>query len=49
MSNSDVKRETVEKVAERIKQNGNVSSETAHKIAREHAEKINRERQQQKK
>lgn len=44
---SDVKRETVDKVAERIARNGNISSEQAHKIARERAEKINKQRRQQ--
>lgn len=48
MSNKDVKRETVEKVAEKLKQSGNLTSEQAHRIAREGAEKINRERRDKK-
>lgn len=47
-SNKDVKRETVDKVAERIATTSNVGSEKAHQIARQHAEKINRERQSKK-
>jgi hypothetical protein len=42
---SDLKRSTVEKAAEQIKKsNPSMSAEKAHKIAREGAEKINRER-----
>ena len=49
MSKPDVKRETVDKVAERIKKtNPSLSSETAHKIARSEAERINRERKDSK-
>jgi hypothetical protein len=44
MTAKDVKRETVDKVAERLKQHSNMSAEKAHKIAREGAERINRER-----
>lgn len=45
---SDVKRSTVEKAAEQLKKsNPSMSSEKAHKIAREGAEKINRERRSQ--
>jgi hypothetical protein len=47
-NNKDVKRETVEKVAERLKQHSNMDSEKAHRIAREGAEKINRERREKK-
>jgi hypothetical protein len=47
---SDVKRSTVEKAAEQIKKNNpSISSEKAHKIARDGAEKINRERRSQEK
>jgi len=41
---SDIKRETVEKMAEKITKNSTLSSEQAHKIARERAEKINQRR-----
>ena len=45
---SDVKRSTIEKAAEQLKKsNPSMSSEKAHKIAREGAEKINRERRSQ--
>lgn len=44
---SDVKTTTVEKAAEQIKKsNPSLSSEQARKIAREGAERINRERRQ---
>lgn len=44
---SDVKRSTVDRAAEQIKKsNPSMSSEKAHKIAREGAEKINRERKE---
>ena len=47
---SDVKRSTVEKAAEQLKKsNPSMSSEKAHKIAHEGAEKINRERRSQEK
>ncbi len=49
MSKPDVKKESVDKVAERIKRsNPNLSSETAHKIARGEAERVNRERKDSK-
>ncbi len=49
MSSKDVKREAVEKVAERIKKtNPNLTSEQAHKAARNEAERINRERKDSK-
>lgn len=45
----DVKKESVDKVAERIKRaNPSISSETAHKVARGEAERINRERKDSK-
>ena len=47
---SDVKRSTVEKAAEQLKKsNPSMSSEKAHKIAREGAEEIYRERRSQEK
>ena len=43
----DIKRETVDKVAERIKRSSSLTSEQAHKIARERAEKMNQKRREQ--
>jgi hypothetical protein len=46
---ADVKKESVDKLAERIKRsNPNLSSEQAHKVARGEAERVNRERKEQK-
>ena len=45
---ADVKRESVDKVAEKIRQssNGQITSEKAHRIAREQAERINNKRRE---
>ena len=44
---SDIKPSTVDKAAEKIKQsNPSLSSEQARKVARETAERINRQRRQ---
>lgn len=49
MTDKDIKRSTVDKVAERLKKTSGLSSEQAHKIARTEAERINRERKGQSK
>ena len=47
MSNKDVKPSSVDKMAERIKQTTpSLSSEQVRKVARESAERINRERRE---
>lgn len=47
MTAKEVKRETVDKVAERIKKsNPSISSEQAHRIAKGEAERVNRERKE---
>lgn len=45
---SDVKRESVDKVAHKIHQTsgGKITSEQAHRIAREQAERVNRQRRE---
>lgn len=45
---ADVKRESVDKVADRIKQSsgGKITSEQAHRIAREQAERVNSKRRE---
>lgn len=46
---ADVKRETVDKVAEKIikSSNGQITSDQAHRIARREAERINNKRREQ--
>lgn len=47
MSEKDIKPSTVDKLAEKIKQSTpSLSSEQARKVARESAERINRERRE---
>jgi hypothetical protein len=47
VSDKDIKPATVDKAAEKIKQsNPSLSSEQARKVAREAAERINRQRRQ---
>ena len=46
MSDKDVPQRVVEKMTEQIKKSTNLSSEQARKIARESAERVNRERRQ---
>ena len=45
---SDIKDKTVERVAERLKKTSNISSETAVKIARESADRLNRQKRGEK-
>lgn len=44
--NKPIPARVVDKVAEQIKKSSNLSSEQARKIARESAERVNRERRQ---
>ncbi len=46
MSDKDVPQRVVEKMTEQIKKSSNLSAEQARKIARESAERVNRERRQ---
>ena len=46
MSDKDVPARVVDKMAEQLKKSSNISAEQARKIARESAERVNRERRQ---
>ena len=46
MTKKDVSQSTVDKVAERLKKNSNISSEKARQIAVDTARKINQEKKQ---
>ena len=46
MSDKDVPQRVVEKMTEQIKKSSNLSAEQAQRMARESAERVNRERRQ---
>lgn len=46
MSDKEVSGKVVEKMAEQIKKSSNLSAEQARQVARESAERVNRERRQ---